>query len=131
MIGAIIQYFHGELYDSHFIENTFKDNGVQVALAPGDGLMLEKVNYDRYNQFNTTKKNEIMIKRVSQTTELQEYRQSIVSHIAARELKNKAYISWLSWFDDNIQDYYIKPPSIEQIKLIRGANWIDNSQKKI
>jgi tRNA U38,U39,U40 pseudouridine synthase TruA len=36
-----------------------------VALAPGDGLMLEKVNYDRYNQFNTTKKNEIMIKRVS------------------------------------------------------------------
>jgi hypothetical protein len=54
-----------------------------------------------------------------------------VSHIAARELKNKAYISWLSWFDDNIQDYYIKPPSIEQIKLLRGPNWKENSQIKI
>jgi tRNA U38,U39,U40 pseudouridine synthase TruA len=44
-----------------FLANTFTNNGVLVALAPGDGLMLESVNYDRYNHFNTTKKNEVMI----------------------------------------------------------------------
>ena len=44
-----------------FLANTFTNNGVLVALAPGVGLMLESVNYDRYNHFNTSKKNEVMI----------------------------------------------------------------------
>ena len=96
-----------------FLANTFTNNGVLVALAPGDGLMLESVNYDRYNHFNTSKKNEVMIQKVSQTEEVNDYRKAIVSHIAQRELTKKAFISWLSWFDDNCEDYYLKRPSIE------------------
>jgi tRNA U38,U39,U40 pseudouridine synthase TruA len=60
MIGAIIQLFHGKL-NIDFLRNTFTNNGVLVALAPGDGLMLEKVSYEKYNEFNTNKKNDVMI----------------------------------------------------------------------
>lgn len=48
MIGVIIQIFRGDLEDK-FIANTLKDNVVNVAIAPGDGLLLEKVGYDKYN----------------------------------------------------------------------------------
>ena len=64
MVGSIIQVFHGSLDRKHFMDNTFTENGVNVTLAPGDGLMLEKVAYDRYNEFNTAKKNDIMVQRV-------------------------------------------------------------------
>jgi len=95
------------------MDNTFTENGVNVALAPGDGLMLEKVAYDRYNEFNTAKKNDIMVQKVDQTTEIEDYRKLLVSHVAQRELKNKAFVSWLSWFDDNCENYFIKHPSDE------------------
>jgi tRNA U38,U39,U40 pseudouridine synthase TruA len=51
MVGVIIQICRGEM-DDKFQDNTMKDNTVNVALAPGDGLLLEKVCYDKYNEFN-------------------------------------------------------------------------------
>lgn len=107
---------HGNLDAEMFMSNSFKENGVFVALAPGDGLMLEKVAYDKYNEHNTDKKSEIMIQRVTQTNELSEYRKLLVCHIAKRELQTKAYTNWLSWFDDNCTEYYIKEPELEKIK---------------
>jgi tRNA U38,U39,U40 pseudouridine synthase TruA len=65
MVGVIIQILRGDL-DLKFMENTMKDNTVNVAIAPGDGLLLEKVCYDKYNETNPHKKNEIMITLVSQ-----------------------------------------------------------------
>ena len=67
MVGSMIQAFHGSLDKDHFIANTFCENGVNVALAPGDGLMLERVAYDRYNENNAHKKSDVMIKLVTQT----------------------------------------------------------------
>ena len=86
MVGSMIQVFHGSLDKQNFMANTFTENGVNIALAPGDGLMLEKVSYERYNEFNTAKKNDIMIQKVSQTEEIEVFRNHIVSHIAKREL---------------------------------------------
>jgi tRNA U38,U39,U40 pseudouridine synthase TruA len=54
----------GEL-DEKFIPNSLKNNTVNVALAPGDGLMLEKVCYDKYNALTANKKSDIMIKLVT------------------------------------------------------------------
>lgn len=125
MIGSMIQLFHGDLHNNQFLASSFTNNGVNIALAPGDGLMLEKVNYDRYNQFNTTKKNDVMIQRVSQTEELARYREAIVSHVAQRELKNRAYIRWLSWFDDNGDEHFITKPRLDALEKIRGADWKD------
>jgi tRNA U38,U39,U40 pseudouridine synthase TruA len=64
MIGVMIQVFRGGL-DDKFIPNTQRDNVVNVALAPGDGLLLERVSYDKYNAFKKEKKNDIMIKSVT------------------------------------------------------------------
>jgi tRNA U38,U39,U40 pseudouridine synthase TruA len=61
MVGSIVQVFHGNLDGEDFMKNTFTNNGVLVALAPGDGLLLEKVAYDRYNDSTPNKKSEVMI----------------------------------------------------------------------
>ena len=121
MVGSQIQGFHGEMDIGHFLANTMTNNGVLVALAPGDGLMLERVAYDRYNEFNTEKKADIMVQRVGQTNELEAYRKQLVSHIAQRELKAKAFVAWMSWFDDTCADHYVTCPSIEVIEKQRGG----------
>lgn len=54
MVGCMIQVCHGML-DKQFIANTHRDNVMEVVLAPGDGLMLEKVGYDKYNLLPETK----------------------------------------------------------------------------
>ena len=107
---------HGDLDAEHFLSNTFKENGVNVCLAPGDGLMLERVAYDRYNEFQSNKKNDVMVQKVTQTQEIEAYRKDLVAHVAQRELKNRAFVSWLSWFDDNCEQYFVKSPSEEDIK---------------
>ena len=48
-----------------------------------------------------------MLKLVTQRKEVEEYRKEIVSYIARREIKDRAFTCWLSWFDDNKEDYYI------------------------
>ena len=64
------------------------------------------VAYDNYNRLSTTKE-PIMLKLVTQRKEVEEYRKEIVSYIARREIKDRAFTCWLSWFDDNKEDYYI------------------------
>lgn len=129
MVGSMIQSFHGNMDKQHFLANTFTENGVNVALAPGDGLMLERVAYDRYNEFNKLKKQDVMIQLVQQTEEIEEYRKQLVSHMAQRELKDRAFLSWLSWFDDNCELFFIKAPSEDQIHKIRGEVEIKNEVK--
>jgi len=85
MIGVIIQVFRGGL-DDNFVPNTLKDNLVNVTLAPGDGLMLERVCYDKYNANKKDKKNDIMIKYVAQNQEVQEFREMLIRHIAKQEI---------------------------------------------
>ena len=53
MVGCMIQVYHGKLGPS-FVDNTHLDNSLQVALSPGDGLLLERVAYDQYNSLPQT-----------------------------------------------------------------------------
>ena len=109
MIGSIIQIFRGGL-DNDFLANTFTDNYVNVCLAPGDGLILEQVCYDKYNSVNDSKKSEIMLRYVAQSQEVRLFREDIVRHIAKRELVDLAFSRWLCQIDDNCEDYYITKP---------------------
>lgn len=89
---------------------------MNVALAPGDGLLLEEVKYDKYNSLNDNKKGEIMLKYVAQSDEVRLFREDIVRHIAKRELVDKAFSRWLCQFDDFCEDYYItRPPQADEI----------------
>ena len=48
-----------------------------------------------------------MIRTVVQQKEVDEYRKTLVSYIAHREITDKAFTRWLCWFDDNKEDYYV------------------------
>ena len=80
MIGCMIQTLRGEL-NSNFIANTHRNNSMHIALAPGDGLLLEKVAYDKYNSLPMTKE-PIYISLVSSLKEVDTFREGIVSYIA-------------------------------------------------
>ena len=105
MVGCMIQVFHGNL-GANFVSNTHKDNVMEVALSPGDGLLLERVAYDQYNRMPTTQE-PVMLKLVSQEEEVQKFREYVVSYIAKRELKDNAFTCWLCWLDDNREEFYI------------------------
>ena len=64
----------------------------------------------KQNEFNKAKKADIMLGSVKQQEEVLEYRKDIVAHIAARELQGRAYLNWLSYFDDNCAEYYVQAP---------------------
>lgn len=64
MVGCMIQVMHGEL-GNDFVANTHRDNVMQTILAPGDGLFLERVAYNKYNSLSTTKE-PVMLKLVAQ-----------------------------------------------------------------
>lgn len=59
MVGVMIQMFRGHM-EENFMENTMRENKMDITIAPGDGLMLEKVCYDSYNKSNK-KKDEIQL----------------------------------------------------------------------
>ena len=70
--------------------NTHKDNAMTVSLAPGEGLLLEEVSYEKYNRMPATC-TPIMIKLVCQKREIEAFRKEIVSFIARRELTDKIF----------------------------------------
>lgn len=92
---------------------------VNVALAPGDGLLLERVCYDKYNTNKKDLRNEIMVKYVATVQEIKEFRENLVRHIATRETVDKAFTKWLSQFDDYCEDYYVQRPQQALKNLIR------------
>jgi hypothetical protein len=76
-------------------------------LAPGDGLLCEKVAYDKYNEMTTTKE-PIMVKLKVQKLEIDEYRDGLLQYICEREIKLRAFMCYMTWLDDNRTDYYIE-----------------------
>lgn len=108
MIGCMIQVLHGNLGEQ-FIANSQKDNVLNVALAPGDGLLCEKVAFEKYNSLPSTNE-PIMLRKVTQKQELDEFRKQIISAMAQREIKNKAFLCYLAWFDGIRANFYVPDP---------------------
>jgi len=86
MIGSMIQAMRGGLGDN-FIINTHKNNRMKVALSPGDGLLLEKVCYDKYNKLPQTQE-PIHIKFVQGEQDVNDFRNVMLEYIASREIKS-------------------------------------------
>ena len=89
-----------------YLENTHKDNVLSVALSPGDGLLLERVAYDKYNTISTTV-HPVMVRLVKQKEEIDHFRKEIVSYICQREVVAKAFTRWLCYFDDHREEFYV------------------------
>ena len=122
MVGSMIQLFHHELQDSDFLENTFTKYRLPIVLAPGDGLLLERVNYEKLNE---TKPNspDIVITSTSQLEEIADYRKALVKHIFKRELQERAFMKWMSWFDDHRDEFLVNMDDyneFDKTKLKKG-----------
>ena len=48
-----------------------------------------------------------MIRTVAQQREVDDYRKTLLSYIAEREIRDKAFTRWLCYFDDNKEDYFV------------------------
>jgi len=106
MVGSIIQQFRGEL-EEEFQARTMQENKLEIALAPGDGLMLEQVCYDSFNK-SAKKKEEIKLTLVTQKEEQQKFRESIISHMLKSEIEERKFSKWLITFDSFCEDYYVQ-----------------------
>ena len=79
MIGAVFMVMHFKLPEK-FIDNTFKDNETNIPTAPGEGLMLNKVSYERYNREKRDLKEQIK-PWDSKQDEIEKYRVELVKFI--------------------------------------------------
>lgn len=76
MIGSLIQKFRGGM-EPEFQTNTMNENKMDIALAPGDGLMLEMVCYDSFNKSNKVKE-PIRVSLSEQKQQVEEFRTGII-----------------------------------------------------
>ena len=58
---------------------------------------------------------------VHQKVEVEDFRKEIVSYIAQREIKEKAFTCWLCYLDDNKEDYYIQLKKDGENKLLAAV----------
>ena len=79
MMGAIFIIMHYGLPEK-FIENSLKDNCINVPTAPGEGLMLNRVAFDRYNEHQRELK-ELIKPWEDKAGEMEEFRKGIVKFI--------------------------------------------------
>jgi tRNA pseudouridine38-40 synthase len=105
MIGVMIQIFRGQM-DEDFMDNTMNENKMDISLAPGEGLMLEKVCYDAYNKASKCKE-PIQTYLVKQNEEAEEFRVKLIQHMIRQETEEKRFSKWLIQFDERADEFYV------------------------
>lgn len=98
MMGACFMVMHYGLPEG-FIKNSLKDNDVNVPTAPGEGLMLNRVAYDRYNEKQRDLKYPIK-PWDSKLDEVESYRVDLVKYICSTEKNTTAFTQWLGWMHE-------------------------------
>ena len=99
MIGMIIHVIRKNL-PTEVIQNSFKENLFITPLAPGDGLMLGKVCYDRYNK---VKMKDTDCVELPETDEglIEDFKLVLLKYISQDELKDNIFINWLKKLDES------------------------------
>jgi len=93
MIGIMVQVIQEDLKDN-FIDNSFYQNSVNIWLAPPQGLFLDRVTFDAYNQkTDIPEKLEFNPEEEEKVTEFKE--NVIYPLIADAEFTHKMFSDWL------------------------------------
>jgi len=107
MVGMVIYVIRKGL-PIEVIKNSFKDNTFITPLAPGNGLILQRVCYDHYN-----KTGDSVELPEADNASVEEFKQQLIEYMAENELKENIYVNWLKKLDtsdegdteDHIHDY--------------------------
>ncbi|CAI2369506.1 unnamed protein product [Moneuplotes crassus] len=98
MMGAVFMVMHYGISEK-FIENSLKDNQINVPTAPGEGLMLNRVAFDRYNKYQRELKAPILPFE-HKKEEMEEFRVGLVKFICSTEKNTNCFTKWLGWMHE-------------------------------
>lgn len=93
MVGALIQAFQDEVGDS-ILENSFYLNKVPVWLAPGEGLLLDKLDYSSYNS-RADVPEKIELTEEEEAIRVKFKKENLMKKILEFEEKEKVFTDWL------------------------------------
>ena len=109
MVGAIVQAFRFD-FDHTYIDNSLKHNSMKIPIAPGEGLMLNRVAYDHYNSIKDHRKSnkgEVSVPDCPKLKrELEDFRLDLVRFVGSQEREKQVFARWLAMLDYNKDDYF-------------------------
>lgn len=95
MIGLAVAIVKGYASEDH-LRRAFEEKFMDVPKAPGLGLMLEEVHFDRYNRKYGGDGHHEPIEWEAQNDEIEKFKDAFVySAVVEAELKEKSMLSWL------------------------------------
>ena len=108
------------------IQKSFKkDEKMYIPLAPGEGLMLNRVLYDGYNKTkaNTTK---TVVVHEEDNAEVEKFKSELIECIGKQEMEKKVFSNWLKEFDENEAKHQEKDEEYAEAEESQNANDSDN-----
>ena len=103
MMGSVFMVMHYGLPEA-FIDNSLKDNDTNIPTAPGEGLMLNRVAFDRYNYHKKELKDPIE-PWDHKLEEIEKFRVELVNFIWATEKNTHAFTQWLAWMHESKSNF--------------------------
>ena len=92
MVGMMVDIMRNG-YDAGVLLNSFKANKYSMSLSPGEGLILQRVSYDKYNEIKKQKKMEVRIMDIHKD-ELEAFKKELIAEIANSEIINHSFSDW-------------------------------------
>eukprot|EP00831_Metopus_contortus_P012784 TRINITY_DN15148_c0_g1_i2.p1 TRINITY_DN15148_c0_g1~~TRINITY_DN15148_c0_g1_i2.p1 ORF type:complete len:172 (+),score=40.00 TRINITY_DN15148_c0_g1_i2:194-709(+) len=93
MIGMIILMCHRKLPVSE-VARSFTREKVWAPLAPGEGLMLNRVCYDKYNEMKGDTKMDIVLPP-EEVRQIDIFKEELLEVIAQQEIESGVFSKWL------------------------------------
>jgi len=98
MIGMIISVCRRELPIETIGKSFSRHEVMTIPLAPGEGLILNRVLYDKYNKMKGDSKIDVVIPEEDKE-EIEKFKKELIECIVNQELEKKAFSNWIKEFD--------------------------------
>eukprot|EP00826_Nyctotherus_ovalis_P022633 TRINITY_DN174_c0_g1_i21.p1 TRINITY_DN174_c0_g1~~TRINITY_DN174_c0_g1_i21.p1 ORF type:complete len:392 (+),score=116.89 TRINITY_DN174_c0_g1_i21:102-1277(+) len=119
MIGMFIHLCRNNLPIETIPKSFKKDEKMYVPLAPGEGLMLNRVLYDGYNKTKAESRKDVVVQKEDEG-EVEEFKNELIECIGKQEVEHKVFSKWLKDFDENELKH--KEKDEEKEDNFQGAN---------
>lgn len=98
MIGMIIEICRKDLPADLITKSLHKNEHLRVPLAPGEGLMLNRVLYDSYNKMKPDFKMDVIVPK-NDMPEVEKFKAELIACVGKQEQENKVFSKWMEDLD--------------------------------
>eukprot|EP01022_Parablepharisma_sp_SALTPOND_P013112 TRINITY_DN172_c0_g1_i10.p2 TRINITY_DN172_c0_g1~~TRINITY_DN172_c0_g1_i10.p2 ORF type:complete len:474 (-),score=69.37 TRINITY_DN172_c0_g1_i10:14676-16097(-) len=124
MIGMIISVCRKDQPIEVIYKSFSRHERMSVPLAPGEGLMLNRVLYDGYNKMKGSTKVDVEVPKEDQE-EIEKFKAELIQCIGKQETEGKVFSQWLEMLDEEKEDEHEK----EDEKEYKENNNAEEAQK--